>query len=320
GDGTAHRAEPGPPRGLRAETREPLAAAGDDVGHGGQGLDVVHHGRLAEGALDRRERGFELRPPLLALERGNEPGLLSADVGAGSAVDDDAVLEPRAQNARAQEALGLRCAYRLREDPPGLDVLPADVDEGGVAADRVGSDQHALDDRVGIALQDVAILEGPRLPLVGVDHQVDRARPLLRNEAPLRGRREPRASQAAEIRLLHLGRDALRAEGQGLLEGLVAPPRAVTRERSRFRLREVSRENGLGHRSPSRPRPPPARSSGPTYVSSTCIIGAASQAQRHSTRSSVTCPSAVVSPASIPSRPSRWATMSSAPRSEHERL
>src|SRR5262249_13356541 len=320
GDGTAHRAEPGPPRGLRAETREPLAAAGDDVGHGGQGLDVVHHGRLAEGALDRRERGFELRPPLLSLERGNEPRLLAADVGAGAAVDDDAVLEPRAEDARSQEPVRFRRAHRLREDAPGLDVLAADVDEGRVAADCVGGDEHPLDQRVGIALEDVAVLEGPRLALVGVDDEIDRARAFLRDEAPFGGRREARAPEPAQVRLLDLGRDPHGPESERLPEGLVAAERAVAREGPRLRPREVPGEDRLGHRRLSSTRSMPGRSSGPTYASSTCIIGAASQGHRHSTPRNVTRPSGVGSPASNPSRSSRYATTSSAPRSEQVRL
>jgi len=46
---------------------------------------------------------------------------------------------------------------------------------------------------------------------------------------------------------------------------------------------------------------------------STCAIGAASQAQRHSTACSVTRPSSVVSPRCTPSRASRWRRMSWAP-------
>src|SRR5262249_37834353 len=142
----------------------------------------------------------------------------------------------------------------------------------------------------------------------------------LGDEAPFGGRREARAPEPAQVRLLDLGRDPLGPESERLPEGLVAAERAVAREGPRLWPREVPGEDRLGHRGLSSTRSMPGRSSGPTYASSTCIIGAASQAHRHSTRRSVTRPSGVVSPASIPSRSSRYATTSSAPRSEQERL
>ena len=90
--------------------------------------------------------GLILRPALLALERGQEAGLLAADVGARAAMDHDVEVEARALDVLAEEA-------RLRRPPstaplkhlPRLHVLAADVDEGEVRADGARRDDHALD-------------------------------------------------------------------------------------------------------------------------------------------------------------------------------
>src|SRR5207302_3511492 len=58
----------------------------------------------------------------------------------------------------------------------------------------------------------------------------------------------------------------------------------------------------------------------PSYRSSTCSIGAISQAQRHSTASSVTRPSSVVPPGSMPSRRLRWSRIAGAPARWQDRL
>src|SRR3989304_3936337 len=113
-----------------------------------------------EAPPDRRKGGLELRPALLALERGDQPRLFAADVGAGAPMDDDVQGEPRAPDVLSEEAGLIGVRDRPAEDPPGLDVLAADIHEGQVGADGVGGDDHALNQRVGISLEQVAILEG----------------------------------------------------------------------------------------------------------------------------------------------------------------
>src|SRR5205814_9744232 len=125
--------------GLGPEPGEPGGPAVDDVRHERDRLDVVHDRRRAERALDRRERRLHLRPALLALERGDEPGLFAADVGAGPAVDDDV-------EAVAEIAGVVRLAHGGGEAPPRLDVFTADVDEAGRAANGARRDDHAFDE------------------------------------------------------------------------------------------------------------------------------------------------------------------------------
>src|SRR5262249_46172993 len=83
------------------------------------------------------------------------------------------------------------------EATPRLHVLAADVHEAERGADRARGDEHALDQRMRIALEQIAVLERSGLALVRIDDEIDRARVRLRNERPLRPGWEARASEAA---------------------------------------------------------------------------------------------------------------------------
>src|SRR5690606_27712736 len=106
---------------------------------------------------------------------------------------------------------------------------------GGIAGDR-----HALDHRMRVVAQDVAVLAGARLGLVGVAEDV-LLHLALGHEAPLQPGREARAAAAAQARLLdHLdhvgGRDLLGEDpAQRLvaagLEVVLVGPRLVEMQR-----------------------------------------------------------------------------------------
>ena len=76
--------------------------------------------------------------------------------------------------------------------------------------DRVAGDEHALDELVGIALHEDAVLVGAGLGLVAVDHEV--AGPHAgRAEAPLHAGREAGAAPAEQAGRLDLLDDLRRA-------------------------------------------------------------------------------------------------------------
>jgi len=177
------RVEPGAALGLGAESGEPLRAPRDDVGQARERLDIVDDGRLAERPLDGRKGRLDLGPALLALEGGDEPRLLAADVGAGPAMHDDLEVEARALDVLAEKALVVGFLDGSAQDAPRLHVLTADIDEAKVRADGARGDEHALDEGVRIALHEVAVLEGAGLALVRVDHEIPRGRRALGNEA-----------------------------------------------------------------------------------------------------------------------------------------
>ena len=203
------------PRGLLgAEALEPLGAVGDDVGDVGEGLDVVDQGRAPVEALDRGEGGLQPGVAALALERVEQRRLLAADVGAGAAVDDQLEVVAGAEDVRAQIAGLIRLGDGRVEDVGLAVVLAADEDEGVPDVGGEGGDRDPLDQLVGVALHQLAVLEGARLGLVRVAAEV-----LLhlaaRQEGGLLAHREAGAAAPPQPRLLQLVDDLVAAPAPG---------------------------------------------------------------------------------------------------------
>ena len=206
--------------GRRADLRVLLRADGEDRRDRRDRLDVVDQRRRRVDAGDGRERRLRARLPALPFERLEQGGLLAADVGAGAAVDRDLDL--------AEDARVARLVERALQGLVLREVLAADVDVDLLRLDRVRRDQAALEQPVRDLEHDLAVLERPRLGLVGVDGDVDRLRDLVgrRDEARLAAGREERAAAAAEVRLDHLLDHGLRILAR-------APSRAARSRRPR---------------------------------------------------------------------------------------
>src|SRR6185312_4737969 len=240
----------------RAELGEPLPALLDDVRDVGDGLDVVDDGRLAPDALDRGERRLQARPAALALERVEERRLLAADVRAGAAVDGE--VELPAGPARVVEGLtevagGVGFVDGALEHLVLADHLAANVDVRVLAAERVRRDEDAFDERVRIPVEELAVLAGAGLGLVGVDDEVG-GLGVLRDEAPLEARREAGAAAAAEVRLLDLVDDGGGRHAEGFLVGpvdaaaggFVEAVGAFDADEAHHQLRHVLERDGHG--------------------------------------------------------------------------
>ena len=103
---------------------------------------------------------------------------------------------------------------RLFEARHGLgEELAADVVVADGRAHRVAADRHALDQRVRVVAQDVAVVAGAGLALVGIADDVFLARRVARHEAPLHAGRKARAAAAAQAGGLHLLDDLPPAAG-----------------------------------------------------------------------------------------------------------
>ncbi len=104
-----------------AEAAEPVGALLQDVRHVAQGLDVVHGGGHAEGAVLPRGRAASCAAGPCAPERLQQARLLAADVGAGAPHEHDVVGELAAQHLLAQHAAlaGLVDGALQHRAPPG---------------------------------------------------------------------------------------------------------------------------------------------------------------------------------------------------------
>ena len=208
------------------EAREPGGAAPQDGRHHGDRLDVVHRGRRAVEADRRREGRLQPRHALLALQRLDQRRFLAADIGAGAAMDVEVEVPAAAAGVGAEQPGGVALVDRRLHHEVLVVVLAAHVDVAGVGAHRDAGEQAALRQGVRVVPQDVAVLAGAGLGLVGVHHEV--VRPpvrLLRHEGPLHAGREAGAAAAAQPGLLHLVDDPVAALGDELRRAVpVAAP------------------------------------------------------------------------------------------------
>ena len=201
-----------------AEPRPPLGAATDDQRDGKQGFDIVDDGGPAVDARLGRERRLRPRHRAAALERLHQRRLLAQDEPARAAPDLGRDRELAAEHALAHEARRARLLQRPLDVARGQMRLAVDVEDHARSARRVGGQQRAFQEPVGIALQEVAVLEDAGLALLAVDDQVlegagraARAFPLERGlEVGAAAAPQPRALDGLDEALgLRLGQHAL---------------------------------------------------------------------------------------------------------------
>ncbi len=202
-----------------AELRVLGTAQLDDLRDGRDRLDVVDQRRRRIEPLHGRERRLRARLAALALERLEQPGLLTADVGTGTAVEN--------HRRVSQQPLAARLVQRAPQDLELRQVLASDVDEDVLRLDGVGGDQAALDEAVWDREHDLAVLERARLGLVGVDDEIGRLPGALGEEARLAPHREASAAAATDLCGEQLVQHLLGLEAARPLEHRVAADRAV---------------------------------------------------------------------------------------------
>ena len=215
-----------------SEFRVFVAAHADDVLHVAKRFHVVDDGRAHVEPERRREiRRLDSRVGTLAFERFDQAGFLAADVGARAAVDVDFHVEAGAQHVLAEEIVGARLFDRPLDDQRRFREFLADVDVGRLRPDRVGRDHHALDELVRVLVENVAVLECPRLGFIAVADQINRLGVVRRDERPFHSSREACAAAAAQAGLLHLLGDLLRLHREGLFQIIISPVAQVTVDR-----------------------------------------------------------------------------------------
>ena len=121
-------------------------------------------------------------------------------------MEDDVYGEVGVQDLPTHIAGGIGLVQGCGDPLLGQGHLTPHVQEALREAQRVAGDEAALDELVGVALHEEAVLVGAGLALVAVDHQV--ARPdALRAEPPLDACRESGAATTQQGRLADLAVD-----------------------------------------------------------------------------------------------------------------
>ena len=160
-----------------------------------------------------RRAGPGRAPP--ALDRGDQGRLLAAHERPGAQPQLDLELEGGVGDAGAEQPGPAGQPDGRLEPGDGQRVLGPAVDVAAAGPDGVAGDGHALQHPVGVALQDAAVHERPRVALVGVaDHVLLRAGGLGHRRPFQAGRvagPAPAAQAAADDLVDHLGRGQLGA-------------------------------------------------------------------------------------------------------------
>jgi hypothetical protein len=98
----------------------------------------------------RKERGLDPGEAALALERFEQGGLLAADVGTGARMDNDVHREARAEDVPADGSMGVRVVEGSLHPLEAESELPPNEDEDPGDLQRVGGNDHTLDELVRI--------------------------------------------------------------------------------------------------------------------------------------------------------------------------
>jgi len=167
-------------------------------------------------------------------------------------VDVDLEIVAAAEDVLAEVVLSPSLRDRTLEDLGFAHELTANVDVRRVSGYGVRRDRNAFENHVGVDEDQLAILEGPRLRLVGVADHVLGFGQIFRNEAPLDAGRETRASPATHPGRLDLFDDLRRVHRHGLGESVVAAAIEIGSE-SPGVLDPPRREKNRFHRHPSSP-------------------------------------------------------------------
>ena len=188
-----------PSRTLGADSGKRGAAFEHDRKRVDEGLDVVDDRGLAEQAPFDRKRRLVARLAAVALDRAEDCGLLTADVGAGPFAQLDLEAHAAGHDVVAQQ-LPLACLLDGALQPPLCErVLAAQVDVAALAAGCIRGDCHRLDHRERVSLQDHPIFERPRLRLIRVTDQIVRTAGLARHGLPLAPSRKGGAAATHQL-------------------------------------------------------------------------------------------------------------------------
>ncbi len=219
----------------------------EDRRHRRDRADVVDLRRRVEEALHGRERRPRPRLAPTALERIEQCRLFAADVRAGASVHGDLDVPENPGLAGLGDG--------TVEDLEFVQVLAPDVDEDVLALDRVRGDEAALEEPVGDARHDLAVLERSRLGLVGVDDEILGLRRAAIDQRGLSAHREAGAAAPAEVRG-EQRLDQLLGRQLASLRHLVVPAdRPVLGELRQVALVGAGEEHATSaHGSPSRSR------------------------------------------------------------------
>ena len=210
---------------FRSDAGVPLRTLEDDLADVGQGFDVVQDAGLLPEAGDGGKGGPGAGHSPLALDGCHQRRFLAADEGAGALVDLQVEIEARSQDVLSQQARFLGLGDGDVEAVDGQGIFGPAVDVAVMGADGLGGDHHALQDSMGIRLENAAVHESARIALVGVAEYVLDVTGGLGCEFPLQSGRESGAAAAPQTGVQDFPDDVFRFHlGEGFGHSGVSVP------------------------------------------------------------------------------------------------
>ena len=210
---------------------EPLHALDEDQWHRRERLDVVDDRRLLPQPVRPGKRRLVPRLRALVLDGLEQRRLLAADVPARA--DEHAHVEGqvRAEDAPTEQAVAT-AGGQLALEMFGLRlVLVAYIDDALVGADDEAGQDHALDHQMRHVIEDEAVLDGPRLALVGIAHDVLRRPGRPPHDLPLHPRREAGAAEAPEVAGLERPQQLAHVPARDVGQALAEPEALIVGEK-----------------------------------------------------------------------------------------
>ena len=183
-------------------------------------------------ALRHRKGRPDARHATLAFKRFDQRCFLTADVGTGTHMDFDIEVKtsPPA-DVLAEQAAVAACLQIGEQCRQQIMVFAAQVKQAMRRIDREASHRHAIKNKIGVAGEQNAILEGSRLAFIGIAHHVARrmlaAACRLAGRRPLDRRRKARTATPAQICKLDFRQHRLRATRHGRPDRLTRRPVAA---------------------------------------------------------------------------------------------
>ena len=211
-----------------------LGALVENDRHRGQRDDVVDHGRLAEQALDGRQRRLGTDLAALAFQAFEQRSFLAANVGARAQANIQIELFAAARDVLAQVALfvgdGDGALHRLER----VRIFRAQIDVAAGGAHRESRDGHALDEHERIAFHDHAVGVGAAVAFVRVADDVFLVGSGLQNRLPLDAGGETRAAAPAQSGVGDFVDERFGRHRQRALQAFVTVAAHVIGERKRI--------------------------------------------------------------------------------------
>ena len=162
------------------------------------GFHVIDVGRLAPQSFLRRKRRPWARSACNAFERSDQRRLLAANKGARSLHQLDIEVESATENVRAQQSVLPRLLDGPAQPSHRQRILGAHIDDALRCAHGVGADDHPLEQRMGIALNLVAVHVSAGIALIGIADDVLFIRLRLGKEVPLVAGQKPGSAASAQ--------------------------------------------------------------------------------------------------------------------------